>query len=501
MRALAHCLQTPAARALGWMLFHFLWQGAAIAAVLALALPRMRTARVRYRAACLALAAMPVVCVVTFVTVLPEQTHRLVALVALPHAPDGSASPIGPPPGFGAADLPVWAVPVWLAGVLLLEVRTLAGWMAARRLRRSGVCAAPAVWRERLAGLAERMRISRPVALVESCRVDVPVVIGYFRPVILAPLALLAGMPPGQVEAILLHELAHIRRRDYLINLLQAIVESLLFYHPVVWWISGLVRAERENCCDDLVLAARGNAGEYAAALTALEETRWVREPAVQPRQTKNGFAGDPSLAATGGNLVLRIHRILGHSEPPHAGWKPALSAGLMLAAGVAVLVVSIGAGHARPQDTAVSPYQKWLNEDVVYIIEARERTAFQQLTTDEEREHFIEQFWLRRDPTPGTVENEFKEEHYRRIAYANRHYAPASGTPGWRSDRGRIYITFGPPDEIEAHPSGGGAHNYPYEQWLYHYIQGIGNNVIVEFDDPSDNGEYRMTKDPQPAR
>ena len=100
------------------------------------------------------------------------------------------------------------------------------------------------------------------------------------------------------------------------------------------------------------------------------------------------------------------------------------------------------------------TPYRKWLNEDVAYIITDEERAAFKRLQTDEEREQFIEQFWLRRDPTPDTVENEFKEEHYRRIAYANEHYA--SGIPGWKTDRGRIYITFGPPDEIESHPSGG---------------------------------------------
>ena len=108
------------------------------------------------------------------------------------------------------------------------------------------------------------------------------------------------------------------------------------------------------------------------------------------------------------------------------------------------------------------TPYRKWLNEDVAYIITDEERTAFKRLQTDEEREQFIEQFWLRRDPTPDTVENEFKEEHYRRIAYANEHFA--SGIPGWKTDRGRIYITYGPPDEIESHPSGGTYERPPEE-------------------------------------
>jgi GWxTD domain-containing protein len=161
---------------------------------------------------------------------------------------------------------------------------------------------------------------------------------------------------------------------------------------------------------------------------------------------------------------------------------------------------------EAKLRKELETPYKKWLNEDVVYIITDEERQAFKRLQTDEERESFIEQFWLRRDPTPDTVENEYKEEHYRRIAYANEHYA--SGIPGWKADRGRIYITYGPPDEIESHPSGGTyerpmeegggeTSTYPFEQWRYRYIDGIGTNIIIEFVDPTMTGEYRMTMDP----
>ena len=152
------------------------------------------------------------------------------------------------------------------------------------------------------------------------------------------------------------------------------------------------------------------------------------------------------------------------------------------------------------------TPYRKWLNEDVAYIISDEERTAFKRLQTDEEREQFIEQFWLRRDPTPDTVENEFKEEHYRRIAYTNENFA--SGIPGWKTDRGRIYITYGPPDEKETHPSGGTyerpseegggtTSTFPFEQWRYRYIEGIGTDINIEFVDPTMSGEYRMTMDP----
>ncbi len=146
------------------------------------------------------------------------------------------------------------------------------------------------------------------------------------------------------------------------------------------------------------------------------------------------------------------------------------------------------------------SGYSKWLREDVAYIISDQERQAWMHLATDDEREQFVEQFWLRRDPTPSTVENEFKEEHYRRIAYANQHFA--SGISGWKTDRGRIYITHGPPDEIEAHPAGGGATAaYPLEQWRYRYIEGIGTNVIIEFVDPTMTGEFHMTMDPLEKR
>jgi GWxTD domain-containing protein len=152
------------------------------------------------------------------------------------------------------------------------------------------------------------------------------------------------------------------------------------------------------------------------------------------------------------------------------------------------------------------APYKKWMNEDVDYVITDEERAAWKKLQTAEEMEQFIEQFWLRRDPTPDTAENEYKEEHYRRIAYANERYA--SGIPGWKTDRGRIYITFGPPDEIESHPSGGSyvrpyeegggtTSTYPFEVWRYRWIEGVGSDILIEFVDPTMTGEYRMTMDP----
>jgi len=160
----------------------------------------------------------------------------------------------------------------------------------------------------------------------------------------------------------------------------------------------------------------------------------------------------------------------------------------------------------SRQQELQNKALKKWLDEDVAYIITDEERAAFKRLSTDEEREQFIEQFWLRRDPTPDTVENEFKEEHYERIAYANERYA--SGKPGWKTDRGRIYIIHGKPDEIQSHPSGGTydrpfnegggtTSTYPFEIWTYRWIEGLGNNVELEFVDKTLTGEYRLTIDP----
>jgi GWxTD domain-containing protein len=149
--------------------------------------------------------------------------------------------------------------------------------------------------------------------------------------------------------------------------------------------------------------------------------------------------------------------------------------------------------------------YKKWLNEDVVWIITDEERAAFKQLSNDEERDNFIEAFWQRRDPTPDTEENEYKEEHYRRIAYANEHFA--AGIPGWKTDRGRIYIMYGPPDENDSHPSGGtysrpmeegggDTSTFPFEDWRYRYLEGIGQEVIIEFVDTCMCGDFHMTID-----
>jgi GWxTD domain-containing protein len=467
--------------ALGWTILHSLWQGAIVAFVLAVVLAVIRSSRVRYAAACLAMLSLLAGFGVTLSRMMKDGQPTTPVMRRLPAARLDFGPGIGRLPAhFGVANVAPWLPPFWIAGVVLFHIHSLASWLAARRLLRRGVCSASHDWQQHFIHLRQRLRIAKPVALVESCLADVPAVIGYLRPVVLVPVGMLAGMPASHVEAILLHELAHIRRRDYLINLLQTLIEGFLFYHPAVWWMSGVIRAERENCCDDLAVAASGDAHTYATALARLEENRWA--------------ASDAVLAANGGNLVKRIRRLLYPLDAPKAALSPVLSAAVLTL--TASLVLTAWQSNTPPPKTA---YERWLQEDVAYIINNEEREAFKGLETDAEREKFIEQFWKRRDPTPDTVENEAKEEHYRRIAYANQHFE--SFVPGWKTDRGRVYIVYGPPDELESHPKGGTLEGhdvpYPFEQWLYRHIDGVGDNVIIDFIDPEWKNEFRMTADP----
>jgi len=473
--------------AVGWALVHSVWEGAAIAAVLGALMLVVRAPRVRYMAGCVAMALMVLSFVVTLAHFLPAvggagQAPARPTLPSWRQLPDDS----GGSSGFDLASLIPWLAPAWLAGVCLFYLRYATAWAAVWRLRKRGVCEVPNVWREVLDRLARELKVTRPVVMMESVFADAPAVLGHFKPVILVPLGFLSGLPSEQVEAILLHEMAHISRWDYLVNAGQRIVEGLFFYHPAVWWISQVIRTERENCCDDVVVNLRGDAHAYAVALTALEQNRMVHQG---------------MMAATGGNLMKRVKRLLYPNVTGSGGFlMPALAAGLLIVS----MAVSMPARHANQE--AQSAWDKWLNEDVIYIISDQEKAAFERLTMDEERQHFVEQFWERRDPTPGTPENEFKEEHYRRIAYANSHWA--KGTAGWKSDMGRIYIKFGPPDEIDSHPKGGNwirpesegggtVLTYPFEDWRYYHFEGLGN-LSIEFVDTTGTDEMRMTLDPK---
>lgn len=491
-------VESPLAGTIGWTLLHSLWQGAILSGALAVVLAAVRSARVRYASACAAMVLMLGAFSVTLATLMPEQTQvplhggatGVQTATVVTGNDSGSASP-------SLAPLVPWLTPFWITGVLLIYLRRVESCISVQKLRRRGVCNAPEHWQERLSQLSNQLRVWRPIQLLESSLADVPTVLGHFRPLILVPAGLFAGLPSWQIEAILLHELAHVRRHDYLLNMLQRLAEGLFFYHPAVWWISRVMRVERENCCDDLAVSVVGDSYKYASALAALEQRRHT--------------AVEPALAATGGSLMKRIRRVL-YPKTSNAPWAPFLAAAMF----IIIAAVSLAAWEAEsPRDgsgdvqwqnqgEAGSAYSKWLIEDVVYIIDDEERSAFLKLSTDEEREKFIEQFWQRRDPSPGTPTNEFKQEHYRRIAYSNAHFGTTSGTPGWQTDRGRIYIVYGRADEIEVHPSGrqGMYGSRPFEVWIYKNASGNGNSGSFTFVDQTGRGDFRLAPgNPQVGR
>ncbi len=320
----------PVVRALGWALLHFVWQGALLAGLAALAmhLLRGRSPQARYAVGCAALLLMVAAPVATGLAAY-EPAQSLAAGPLPAGGPERQAvlarlaevaRQVRPADAWRdrvEAALPS-LVTVWLAGILVLSLRLLGGWGYAQRLARREVRPAAAAMQRRLDELARRLGLSRPVRLLESARVRVPTVVGWLRPVVLLPLAAATGLTPAQLEAVLLHELAHVRRHDYLVNLLQSAAEVLLFYHPGVWWVSERMREEREACCDDVAVAACGDALVYARALTRLEGLR-----AAPPRL---------AMAADGGSLLHRVRRLVLPAPQPARGAAPLLLGALLLA-------------------------------------------------------------------------------------------------------------------------------------------------------------------------
>jgi len=381
MSTLKEILSAPQAGQFGLTLMHFVWQGALVAALLAgaLRLLRKRSASVRYIVATAALLTLAVAPVVTLLSMegAPARTPAAEARVS----DAGDSQPIAshtPPPvrvesepapavrtiplvesvplittasalevepvtkptlGWGQRvetivqpGLP-YVVGAWMLGVFVLLLWRLAGWTVIRRLTHRSVLPVPAELQAQLAELAGRLRVTRPVRLLISGIAVVPSVIGWFRPVILLPVAALSGLTPEQLETILAHELAHVRRHDYLVNTIQIVIETLLFYHPAVWWISNVIRAEREDCCDDLAVAVCGNRIAYARALTAMEELR---------------AAPAPGLAATGGKLLARIRRIVGQSD---GECRRDFVGPVLAILTVAIILVAAGSGWAQAAD------------------------------------------------------------------------------------------------------------------------------------------------------
>lgn len=368
MIVLEDILSQQIVQKLGWTLLHFVWQAAVVVLILAflLWLLRKSTANLRYTISCSALALVVLLPVIT-IRLVPASTSTSMAGRGLtsshPALPaqqstitevSASQQPAQPQ---DVAHVPAvswnehsvellepalpYIVSGWLIGVFVLSIWHLGGWAQLQRLRKKMVKQVNASLYSTLSRLAERLRVNRTIQLAESALVQVPTVVGWLRPVILLPATALTGLSPRQLEAMLAHELAHIKRYDYLVNILQTVVEILGFYHPAVWWVSHRIRTERENCCDDLAVSVCGDKVSYAKALTSMEEIRQVQL----------------AVAATGGNLLTRIRRIVG-KEPAGSrhGWLPSVIAILLI---MALMIPTTLALTPPAQEKAAQPQQE----------------------------------------------------------------------------------------------------------------------------------------------
>src|SRR5229473_4957400 len=309
MTNFAHWISPELMRVLGWTLLHFIWQGAALAALFAVAMAACRSAAARYALAVGTLALMMASPVITFVWLQREtipavrsgaQGSLPLAGKAAQHAVVAAVS--GAPAAASLSAQPtamLWLVELWFLGVLVLSLRTAGGLLLIERMRRKEIKPIGQELHERCMALQRRMGLDRVIRYCECHRLEAPAVLGWFRPIVLLPMRALTGMDEQQIEAVIAHELAHIRRLDCFVNLFQIAVETLLFYHPAVWWVSQRVRAERENCCDDEAISICGDAVVYARALTLMEE--WRSAPALM-------------MAANRSPLAERVVRLVGLS-------------------------------------------------------------------------------------------------------------------------------------------------------------------------------------------
>ncbi|GAB3325539.1 hypothetical protein GCM10027299_23770 [Larkinella ripae] len=335
-------ISEPFTNALGWALVHALWQGTLLVAVAALAfrITAKSPSSVRYGIGIGALGGQLLAFLATIV-VCYEPTRAVLSISGDPQHVDAKTALVmrfaDPQPGFG--DLSAWLnghlsllVTVWFLGAVLLLVRLVGGWLFVQRLTRRSISPAPFAWQTYTQQVARQLGITRAVRLVESAEITVPMTIGWLKPIVLIPIGLLAGLSPRQVEAVLAHELAHIRRYDYLVNLMQSAVEIVLFFHPALWWLSARVREEREHCCDDLAIDVCGERASLAQALVFIEERR-------------QAIGTAPSLAMAFGarkqSFLQRVKRVIGVSDPLAANRPNGL-----LIAGCLVLLAGLVAGQ-----------------------------------------------------------------------------------------------------------------------------------------------------------
>ena len=401
---------------------------------------------------------------------------------------------------------------VWLTGFTIILLRWCYAWRRSHRKVRSATR-----WHEPVPGWAD-VRVS-----VEA---EGPAVFGLVRPVLLLPARIDEQLTSEDLSAVIAHERAHVRRYDNLTTAFHRIVTAVFWFHPFVWWIGKRLIEERERASDEAAVADGFSPRVYAEVLLKVGRSALGTQRAC-------------AAGVYGFNLKTRIEGIMKYEQVRnlHPLLRLGIAAFLLLSLSGPVAGGLFGpsppgsAGFLQPaiqepapeepqvpsdeerraferleteeerqqfiesfwlgRDPTPGTFERWLDQDAVYIIQDEERTAFEDLRTDEEREQFIESFWLRRDPTPGTITNEYREEHYRRISEANLRFS-FGGTQGWQSDRGRIYIVYGEPESVESGVSGAGQPaSIALERWGYAYIEGLGENAELTFVDVNRTGVY----------
>jgi len=417
----------------------------------------------------------------------------------------------------------------------------------------------------RMVGKAEPFDSSRATARIQirtsASRME-PGVFGIFQPVVVLPADAARNLKEAQLECLIAHEMVHVRGRDNLAAALHTLVQAAFWFHPLVWWLGSKLVDERERACDEAVLQLGFDRVEYAEGILQVCRS-YLKSPAcvagvsgsnlkkrieaiMENRATKNLTMGKKLLLTLAGAGVLFVPLITGmlnaaelqvpvvrevqvpviekttsvalpvlsqapapalQVAPPNAIVRVEV---LPVIQGGALTILPVISQVSAPPALQIAP-PRW-SDGVSIIITDEEKKAFQQLTREELRQEFIRNFWLVRDPTPGTPVNEFKDEYDKRVAYANQHFSTQSGIPGSQTDRGKMYIINGPPDEIVSLPNGGTFLGFsdrnnnlqnnnavptsPFETWRYRQIDGKGNNLVYQFVDKERNGEYTLQYD-----